>query len=170
MHEVALIPGDFHSPSVDQRRPEPIASENAGEMAPSRRLRFLIVDDTDELRELMARMVERAGHAVDEAADGVEATVALASRRYDVMLLDLSMPRMDGQDVVRLLHANPDRAIGMRTVVVTAWGGENRGTLQELGITDLLAKPFRLRQLMDLIADVTADLEAEVGAGAPNLG
>jgi CheY-like chemotaxis protein len=166
-----LIPGDFQPPSGGLRRSEPTAPENADDSAASfRGLRFLIVDDTDELRELMARMVERAGHAVEEAADGVEATVALASRRYDVMLLDLSMPRMSGQDVVRWLHAHPDRAVGMRTVIVTAWGGENRGTLQELGITDLLAKPFRLRQLMDLIADVTADLEAEAGAGAPAIG
>ncbi len=71
----------------------------------------------------MARMVVRAGHVAEEAADGVEATEALAAHRYDVMLLDLSMPRMSGEDVVRWLHANPDRAEGMRTVVVTAWGG-----------------------------------------------
>lgn len=121
------------------------------------KLRFLIVDDTAELRELMARMVVRAGHVAEEAADGVEATEALASQRYDVMLLDLSMPRMSGEDVVRWLHANPDRAGGMRTVVVTAWGGERRGTLQELGITTVLTKPFRLRQFLDLISDITAE-------------
>lgn len=126
-----------------------------------RKLRFLIVDDTDELRELMARMVERAGHLADEAADGVEATVAISSQQYDVMLLDLSMPRMSGQDVVRWLHAHPDLAAGMRTVVVTAWGGENRGTLQELGVTEVLTKPFRLQQLRDLIADITAEITAE---------
>ena len=156
-----MIPGEFQSGSREMQRSLPTSHRSTGERAPSvRKLRFLIVDDTDELRELMARMVERAGHVADEAADGVEATLALSSQRYDVMLLDLSMPRMSGQDVVRWLHAHPDLAPGIRTVVVTAWGGENRGTLQELGITDVLAKPFRLQQLMDLIADITAEITA----------
>ncbi|WP_165357004.1 response regulator [Nocardioides zhouii] len=126
-----------------------------------RQLRFLIVDDTADMRELMVRVVEREGHVAETAADGVEATVALSAHRYDVMLLDLSMPRMSGEDVVRWLHAHPDRTEGMRTVVVSAWAGERRGTLQELGITSVLAKPFRRKDLTDLIADVAADMPAE---------
>jgi CheY-like chemotaxis protein len=130
----------------------------------TRQLRFLVVDDTEDMRELMVRLVERAGHVAEEAADGVEATVALAARRYDVMLLDLSMPRMSGEDVVRWLHAHPDRAEGMRVVVVTAWAGDRRGTLQELGITDVLTKPFRRQQLTDLIAEISAETTAETTA------
>ncbi|UUZ60966.1 response regulator [Nocardioides sp. B-3] len=72
-------------------------------------LRFLVVDDTDDIRDMMMRMVQRAGHPAEGAADGVEATIALAEHRYDVMLLDLSMPRMSGEDVVRWLGAHPDR-------------------------------------------------------------
>lgn len=121
-----------------------------------RQLRFLIVDDTDDMRDLMVRMVERAGHIAEEAADGVEAIVALSAHRYDVMLLDLSMPRMSGEDVVRWLNVNPGRALGLRTVIVTAWAGEKRGTLAQLGISTVLAKPFRLQQLTDLIAEATA--------------
>lgn len=47
------------------------------------------------------------------------------------MLLDLSMPRMSGEDVVLWLHAPPDRAEGLRTVVVSAGAGDRRGALQE---------------------------------------
>lgn len=126
-----------------------------------RQLRFLIVDDTEDVRDLMVRMVERAGHVAEEATDGVDAIVALSAHRYDVMLLDLTMPRMDGEDVVRWLNANPDRAEGLRIVVVTAWASDRRGTLQELGITNVLAKPFRLQQLTDLIADVAAEVATE---------
>lgn len=122
----------------------------------TRQLRFLIVDDTADMRDVMVQMVERAGHVAAEAIDGVEATEALSAHRYDVMLLDLSMPRMNGEDVVRWLNTHPDRAEGLRTVVVTAWAGERRGTLQELGITTVLAKPFRRRQLDDLIAEIVA--------------
>ena len=126
-----------------------------------RQLRFLIVDDTEDMRDVMTRMVVRAGHLADMAEDGIEATVALSAHRYDVMLLDLSMPRMGGEGVVRWLHAHPDQGEGLRIVVVTAWAGERRGALQELGITTVMAKPFRLRDLTDLIADVTAEVAAE---------
>ena len=129
-----------------------------------RQLRFLVVDDTEDMRDVMVRMVERAGHVAEVAADGVEATVALSAHRYDVMLLDLLMPRMSGEDVVRWLGEHPDRAEGMRIVVVTAWGGERRGNLQELGITTVLAKPFRMQQMTDLIAEITAEVPADVPA------
>jgi len=129
-----------------------------------RQLRFLVVDDTEDMRDVMVRMVERAGHVAEVAADGVEATVALSAHRYDVMLLDLLMPRMSGEDVVRWLGEHPDRAEGMRIVVVTAWGGERRGNLQELGITTVLAKPFRMQQMTDLIAEITAEVPAELRA------
>jgi CheY-like chemotaxis protein len=128
----------------------------------ARQLRFLVVDDTEDMRDVMVRMVERAGHVAVEAGDGVEATLALSTDRYDVMLLDLSMPRMSGEDVVRWLQAHPDRADGMRTVVVTAWAGDRRGTLQELGITTVLAKPFRLQNLTDLVAEVIAEEPTDV--------
>jgi CheY-like chemotaxis protein len=127
----------------------------------NRQLRFLIVDDTEDMRDLMVRLVERAGHVAEEAADGVEATVALSAHRYDVMLLDLSMPRMSGEDVVRWLNAHPDRAEDMRTVVVSAWAGDRRGTLHELGITSILTKPFRRQHLSDLIAEITAETATE---------
>jgi len=123
----------------------------------TRQFRFLIVDDTKDLRELMVRMVERAGHVAEGAADGIEATDALSTHRYDVMLLDLSMPRMSGEDVVRWLHAHPDRAEGLRTVVVSAWTGDKRANLQELGITAILPKPFRGHHLTSLIADITGE-------------
>lgn len=119
----------------------------------ARRLRFLVVDDTEDIREVMARMVERQGHLIDQAADGVEAVERLSVDRYDLMLLDLSMPRMTGEEVVRWLREHPDRGEGLRVVVVSAWAGEKRSVLQELGVTDVLPKPFRRQHLEDLIAD-----------------
>lgn len=101
-------------------------------------------------------MVESAGHAADEACDGLEAVGALSARRYDVMLLDLSMPRMNGEGVVRWLSNHPDRAQGLRTVVVSAWAGDKRGALQELGVTTVLTKPFRRHHLTALISEITS--------------
>ena len=51
------------------------------------------------------------------------------------MLLDLTMPRMSGEEVVRWLREHPDRGEGLDVVVVSAWAGEQRAVLQELGVT-----------------------------------
>lgn len=114
-------------------------------------LRFLVVDDTEDIRDLMARMVVRLGHLADEAADGVEAVEAIQKAPYDIMLLDLSMPRMGGEEVIRWLNEHPDHGVGLRIVVITAWAGERRAVLQELGVSTVLHKPLRTQQLRDLV-------------------
>lgn len=116
-------------------------------------LRFLVVDDDPDVREVLTRMLERLGHAVDVAGDGLQAVEALAVESYDVVLLDQTMPRMTGEDVVRWLRDHPDRAEGLRVVIVSAWVGELRGHFQELGVNDVLAKPLRLQQLRELVAE-----------------
>lgn len=132
----------------------PVTQEAPTSGAADRRLRFLVVDDTEDIREVMTRMVHRQGHEADEAADGVEAVEALQRDRYDLMLLDLSMPRMTGEEVVRWVQEHPEHAHGVRIVVVSAWAGDKRPLLQELGIHDVLPKPLRRQQLEDLIHGV----------------
>lgn len=122
-------------------------------------LRFLIVDDIKDIRYVMAHVIERAGHIAEEAADGVDAIEALSTQTYDVMLLDLLMPRMGGEEVLRWLDAHPARAEGLHIVVVSASAGENHATLEELGVSQVLPKPFRRQDLTELIADVTARVD-----------
>lgn len=119
-----------------------------------KQLRFLIVDDTEDIRDLMARMVVRQGHVAEEAADGEEAVALLQEKSFDFMLLDLTMPRMGGEEVVRWLNEHPDCGVGLRVVVITAWAGERRAVLQELGVTRVLQKPLRTQQLRELIAEI----------------
>jgi CheY-like chemotaxis protein len=115
-------------------------------------MRFLVVDDNEDIRDVLVRLIERLGHSVSTAADGVEAVEALAEERFDYMLLDLAMPRMSGVEVLRWLEAHPDRGEGMRVVVVSAWVGEQRVPLQELGVHAVLPKPFRAQHLRDLLS------------------
>ena len=124
---------------------------------PPTHLRFLVVDDNEDIRDLLVRMVERLGHAADQASDGVEATERLRENRYDMMLLDLTMPRMGGEDVVRWVNEHPDRGEGLEIVIVSAWAGEQRAVLQELGVTRILPKPLRSQQLSDLIAQTASE-------------
>jgi CheY-like chemotaxis protein len=124
-----------------------------------RQLRFLVVDDNEDIRDVFCRLVERAGHEAATAYDGQDAVETLEREKFDVMLLDLTMPRMTGVEVVRWLRDRPDVAPDLRIVVISAWAGENRAVLQELGITTVMQKPLRIQQLTDLIAETLRDLE-----------
>ena len=129
-------------------------------MSNERQLRFLVVDDNEDIRDVFCRLVERAGHNASTAYDGQDAVETLERERFDVMLLDLTMPRMTGVEVVRWLRDRPDVAPALRIVVISAWAGENRAVLQELGITTVMQKPLRIQQLTDLIAETLRDLES----------
>ena len=126
----------------------------------ARELRFLVVDDNEDIRDVFCRLVERAGHVASTAGDGQEAVETLQREHFDVMLLDLTMPRMNGVDVVRWLRSHPDVAPSLRVVVISAWAGEHRAVLQELGIDTVMQKPLRIQQLTDLIAETLLDLES----------
>ena len=125
-----------------------------------RQLRFLVVDDNEDIRDVFCRLIERAGHDATTAIDGLDAAETLQAAKFDVMLLDLTMPRMTGVDVVRWLRTHADVAPDLRIVVISAWAGENRAVLQELGITTVMQKPLRIQQLTDLIAETLRDMES----------
>ena len=122
-------------------------------------LRFLVVDDNEDIRDVFCRLIERAGHLASTASDGQEAVETLQREGFDVMLLDLTMPRMNGVDVVRWIREHPDVAPAMRIVVISAWAGEHRAVLQELGIDTVMQKPLRIQQLTDLIEETLLDLK-----------
>ena len=75
-------------------------------------LHFLVVDDNEDIRDVFCRLVQRAGHRASTAVDGLEAVEMLGQDTYDVMLLDLTMPRMNGVEVVRWMRDHPD--VGQR--------------------------------------------------------
>ena len=125
--------------------------------APSVPLRFLVVDDAQDVRDVLSEMVETMGHTSHRARDGVEAVEALAVETYDFMLLDLSMPRMSGEDVLRWLSEHTDWAVGLRVVVVSARAGQRGVNAEDLGVHAVLPKPLRLQQLRDVVAPATSD-------------
>lgn len=135
----------------------PQVSPGEGE---ARQLRFLVVDDYEDIRDVFCRFIERAGHLAHTASDGLEAVEVLQRESFDLMLLDLTMPRMDGAEVVRWLAAHPDVAPDLRVVVVTAWAVENKALLLELGVDTVLEKPLRMQRLTDLITQAARDSES----------
>jgi len=124
----------------------------------ARQVRFLLADDSDDIRDVFCSFVRRTGHFILTANDGLEAVDVLQRESFDVMLLDLNMPHMGGVEVLQWLEAHPDVAPGMRVVVVTAHRQQHLTHLTDLGVTTVIEKPFRLQRLNDLIAETLHDL------------
>ena len=120
----------------------------------------LVVDDEKAIRTFVRAALEYADFAVDEAFDGEHALERMSQRDYDLILLDLSMPKLDGAEVVRRL-----RAAGDRTPVILTSGYADVGMEQRLeggSYEGFLRKPYRVKALYEAIrAVVPASLETD---------
>ena len=107
-------------------------------------MRILIVEDNPHLlRSLTLALAQ--GHVVDAVPDGAQADTVLRTERYDVIVLDLGLPKMDGLEVLRRLRARGDRTA---VLVLTASGDtDDRVRGLDSGADDYLAKPFELTEL-----------------------
>lgn len=110
--------------------------------APLSRKLVLVVDDYEDARALYAANLEEAGFNVVEASDGAEAVHVATSQPVDAIIMDLSMPRVDGWDATRQIRA----AIGERPVYIIALsaldGDASRALAFDAGCDDFIAKPF----------------------------
>ncbi len=113
--------------------------------------RVLVVDDEPMVREVVTRYLEHDGHAVSVAADGKEALHQLQQRTFDLIILDLMLPSVDGLSVLRRLR---DRS-ATPVIVLTARGDEGDRVLGlELGADDYVVKPFSPRELAARVSSV----------------
>ena len=107
--------------------------------------RVLVVDDDVTVREVVVSYLRAGGHAVLEAADGVEALRVMRADPADLVVLDLMMPGIDGLEVCRRLRASTDVPI----IMLTALGAEvDRVVGLESGADDYVTKPFSPRELV----------------------
>ena len=139
--------------------------EAADERALTRsRTRILVVDDEHRILRFVARGLQAEGFEVDSADNGAEALRRALATDYDLVVLDLLMPGMDGATVLsRLLAARPRQAVIVLSCL-TATATKVR--CLEAGAEDYLAKPFSLDELL---ARVRARLRAAAGRAATEL-
>ena len=123
----------------------------------------LLVEDDDRLARFTAEFLEQHGVSVVRAGDGEAALRAVRARSYDVVILDLMLPRKDGLDVCRELRARSAVPI----VMVTARADEtDRVVGLELGADDYLGKPFSPRELLARIRALVRRSRGQVGPDA----
>ncbi len=116
--------------------------------------RILVVEDDLDIAHMLRRMLERAGYTVDFASDGAQALQRLDQTRYAAMTLDLVLPDMRGEDLVRRLRARPATA-RLPIVVISARVEEGRRALGEpLEGVEWLAKPIVQSRLLAVMAAV----------------
>ncbi|PYM31441.1 MAG: sigma-54-dependent Fis family transcriptional regulator [Candidatus Rokuibacteriota bacterium] len=111
----------------------------------SRRIRVLVADDERNLRELMVRELGRKGHEVDDVGDGEAALARLQEASYDVVVLDMKMPKREGIEVLRELQA-----LAEPPQVIVMTGFQEVSTAVEamkLGAYDYLTKPTKIEEL-----------------------
>ncbi len=108
-------------------------------------MRILLVEDDVMLAEAVTRALTQSAHAVDNARTGEEADRALATSHYDLVLLDVGLPQIDGFEVLRRLRARRSTVPVLMLTVNDAL--EDLVTGLDLGADDYLTKPFRLSEL-----------------------
>jgi signal transduction histidine kinase len=123
----------------------------AGAPAPLPPRAVLVVDDHEMNRRVAQRLLETLGMRVAVASDGDSALALAAAQTFDLVLLDLQMPGMDGYEVARTLRARPDGG-GLRIIACSADAQQQtRAAAAAAGVDDFLAKPYRLHDLRDML-------------------
>jgi CheY-like chemotaxis protein len=134
---------------------------------PARSLSILLAEDTLLNRLFLARTLESAGHRVRLAENGEQALDLLAGERFDLVLMDIQMPVMDGIEAIRRIRQDAggrfDPAIPVIALTAYAMKGDRERFLGQ-GMTDYLAKPIEVEVLYDAIAGVMAGTTAAAAA------
>jgi len=108
-------------------------------------VRLLVVEDEPRLREQLVKELGRSGYAADAAADGQKALFLGMENPYDLAIIDLGLPRLDGVELIRQLRAG-ERAFPILILTARdAW--QDKVTGLEAGADDYLVKPFHMEEL-----------------------
>ena len=107
--------------------------------------RILVVDDEEMIRKLIRKYAEFDGHTIDEAVDGMDAIAKFKDGSYDIIIMDIMMPELDGFSACREIRKLSDIPI----IMLSARGEEyDKINGFEIGIDDYVVKPFSPKELM----------------------
>ncbi len=110
---------------------------------------ILIVEDEPQIVAFLSKGLRRAGYQIQVAADGAQALSLVTSGEFDLILLDLGLPGLDGKSV---LSATRSQGIQTPVIVVTARAGDDeREQSLSLGANDYITKPFRFSDLLNCV-------------------
>jgi two-component system, sensor histidine kinase and response regulator len=132
-----------------------------------RPLRILLAEDSLVNQKLAVGVLEKSGHRVTVASDGVEAIAALESREFDLVLMDVQMPKMDGFEATAAIRAK-EKLSGGHVPIIAMTAHAMKGDRQrciDSGMDDYVAKPIRAEQLFQTINALLATAAGGTGGG-----
>ena len=116
--------------------------------------KILLVEDNEDNRDMLSRRLERKGFAVTLAVDGQDGVDKAKSELPDIILMDMSLPVMDGWEATKVLKDNPDTA-QIPVIALTAHAmSSDREKAIEAGCNDYDTKPVDLQRLLNKISDL----------------
>lgn len=119
--------------------------------------RLLIVDDEDKIREVIREYAEFSGYEAEEAADGMSAIGMVKLNDYDLIIMDIMMPKLDGFSAVKEIQ----KIKNIPVIMLSARGEEYDKLFGfELGIDDYVVKPFSPKELMARVNAVLSRIDA----------
>lgn len=128
--------------------------------------RILVVDDEPAIRALLKKIIERRGYLVDDAKDGAEAIELLGKNGYDVLLIDLMMPNVNGFELVEHIATHP---IPRRPSVIVITAAAESTPLRQLDpniVHSVVRKPFDIDVVADLVDAAAATTQEKDNAEA----
>ena len=133
----------------------PVAADTEEVETPARRPVVIVVDDEESVRNVICAWLRRAGFEAVPSVSGEDALTRFEERRFDLVLMDVLMPGLDGFDAVRILKSRPERA-EIPVLFMSGFPEKNRVLFAgQTGAVDFLTKPLNLK---DLVGKVTAIL------------
>lgn len=154
----------FHLRILTQDAPEaPLAEvEAGGTRETGRSLDILVVEDNLVNQKVLRHLLEKLGHKFSVVDDGLEALETLEKHSYEVILMDLQMPRLDGVAATQRIRAIPNLSRQPWIIAVTANAfEEDRKRCLEAGMNDFLTKPLRRDALLEALERVQLSVAAE---------
>ena len=141
---------------LGRQSPERVAqTATVSRTAEKKPLRILLAEDNVSSQKVVLGMLKKLGYKADIAANGIEALQALERQHYDVVLMDIKMPEMDGFEAARIIRqCYPNN--GPKIIAITAYGIDSyREKCLEAGMDDYIAKPVKVDDLATLLRNIT---------------
>lgn len=156
------IRADIAEAPAAESRNEPVPGA-ANIPLPGRGLRVLVAEDNPVNQFYLRSLLAKAGLSATLVANGLEAIEALSDQRYDLVLMDVQMPEVDGKSATRWIRSLPAPAgtIPIIGVTANAMSGDRESCL-DAGMDDCVTKPIDVGQLFSAIARLTGDRNAEL--------
>ncbi|MBE6627622.1 MAG: response regulator transcription factor [Ruminococcaceae bacterium] len=131
---------------------------------------ILVVDDESRIRSVIRKYAEFEGHEVTEAGDGMEAVLLCRKNRYDMIIMDIMMPELDGFSACREI-----RKVSNTPIIMLSARGEEYDRINgfEVGVDDYVTKPFSPKELMlrvdAIMKRVSRSIDPLKGTNKPNV-